>query len=441
MKVKELIAKVRNPRLKPWAWTVVKTKVLTRGRVETRRGVVGYKHGTMRDLVVPSAEEPLNSTVERKRDLSPRRSLEGRSTPKGGRISPALRVPVVGVGGKPLMPTTPQRARKLLKSGMAKKCWNKLGQFYIQMLEKVGIKKQPVCLAVDTGSKWDGMAVMTKKQVLTTAELVLPSGITKKLERRRQMRRARRYRKTPRRAKRFDNRHRPEGWIASSQKAKVDFRIKIVDELCKLYPIDRFAVEDVRFNHYKKRWGKHFSTAEIGKERFYEHLRGLGYLKLYRGVETAEWREKLGLPKNSRKSALEWDAHASDAVAIGCAEMGCDNPAPPEFWAWKRFQNARRQLYRFEPEKGGVRKRYGGSLSIHPFKKADVVLWRGGLARVGGFMGGHVSLHKFNLKNKRITQSVKPEECMYLFNQTIFSERSVPIPPTTEAVGFLGGFL
>lgn len=408
---------------------------------EEGRGVVGYKDGGVRDLAPPSPVEPLNAMVERERDLSLRRKPEGRTTPKGGRISPAPRVPVVGVDGRPLMPTTPQRVRKLLKDGLAEKRWNRLGQFHIQMLKPVSTKRQPMCLSVDTGSKWDGMAVLTKKQVLTTAELVLPSGIAKKLEVRRRMRRARRYRNTPRRAKRFDNRCRPEGWITPSQKAKVDFRTKIVDELCRIYPIDRFAVEDVRFNHYKKGWGMFFSTVEIGKARFYEHLRKLGGLTLYRGAQTAEWRKKLDLPKNSRKSALKWDAHASDAVAIGCAETGCTNPIPPEFWVWKRFQNARRQIHRFEPGKGGVRKRYGGSLSIRPFRKADVVLWRGKLARVGGFMDGRISLHKFNLENKRITQRAKPEECVHLFNQAIFGERSVPIPPTTEAVGFLGGSL
>jgi hypothetical protein len=409
---------------------VVPTQVLTRGLGDSRvSGAAGYKDVRMRDLVRTSPAEPLNATVGRKLGLSLQCNLEGRSTPKGGRVSPALRVPVVGVDGRPLMPTTPQRARKLLRDGVAEKCWNKLGQFYLQMLRPVGINKQPVCLAIDTGSKWDGMAVVTKKQVLTTAELVLPSGIAHKLEVRRQMRRARRYRKTPRRAKRFDNRRRPEGWIASSQKAKVDFRTKIVDELCRIYPINRFAVEDVRFNHYKKHWGKYFSTVEIGKTRFYEHLQKLGSLSLYDGVQTAEWREKFGLPKNPHKSAFEWDAHASDAVAIGCAEMGCTDPTLPEFWVWKRFQNARRQLHRFEFDKGGVRKRYGGSLSVYPFKKTDVVLWRGKLVRIGGFMDGRISLHEFNLKNKRITQVAKPEECVYLFNQRIFGARQVPIPP------------
>jgi len=195
------------------------------------------------------------------------------------------------------------------------------------------------------GSKWDGIAVISKQQVLTCGMLILPRKVAKKLKQRREMHRARRYRKTPRRAKRFDNRRRRDGWIAPSQKAKVDFRTKIVDELCKLYPVSRFAVEDVRFNHYKKRWGKYFSTVEIGKAKFYKHLRELGTLTLYTGIQTAEWREKLQLPKNSQKSSLTWNTHAVDAIAIGCAEIDCKNPLPPEFWVWKRLEYARRQLH------------------------------------------------------------------------------------------------
>jgi uncharacterized protein YaiI (UPF0178 family) len=56
------------------------------------------------------------------------------------------------------------------------------------------------------------------KGVLTSGMVVLPSKVAEKLEQRRQMRRARRYRKTSRRPKRFDNRHRAEGWIAKLDK-------------------------------------------------------------------------------------------------------------------------------------------------------------------------------------------------------------------------------
>ena len=416
-------------------------QTLTRRLGESRvSGVKGYKHARMRDLVLSSASEPLNGTATVSSSLSLPCSVEGHKTPKGGRISPTLKVPVVGIDGKPLMPTTPQRARKLLKDGVAEKRWNKLGQFYIQMLRRVGIEKQPVCLAEDPGSKWDGVTVVSKESVLTCAMLVLPSKVAEKLEQRRRMRRARRYRNTPRRAKRFDNRRRPNGWIAPSQKAKVDFRIEIVDELCKIYPINQFAAEDVRFNHYMKRWGKHFSTVEIGKAEFYKHLKELGELTLYMGIETAELRKKFGLSKNPVKKELSWDTHAVDAIAIGCTELSCENPYPPEFWVWKRFEYARRQLHRLEPDKGGIRRRYGGSWSISPFRKGDVVQYQNGLARVGGFMDD-LSLHRFSLANKRFTQTAKLGECKRLFNQQIFSKYENPqfLPPI-NGVGFLGGF-
>lgn len=403
-------------------------------------GVESYKNVRMQDLVRTSSAEPLNAmAVVKPRNLCFPRNDEGRSTRTGE--TAIGRIPVVSASGKPLMPCRPSKARKLLVRGLAEKHWNKLGIFHIRLKfePKSELNKgQPLCLAVDVGSKWDGVATLSKKGVLTSGMLVLPSKIAEKLKQRREMRRARRYRKTPRRAKRFDNRHKPNYWIAPSQKAKVDFRAKIVNELYKLYPISRFAVEDVRFNHYKKCWGKYFSTVEIGKARFYQHLRELGRLTLYSGIETSNLREKFGLPKNPVKRELSWDTHSVDAIAIGCAEIGCENPYPPEFWVWKRFEYARRQLHRLKPDKGGVRKRYGGSWSIPPFKKSDVVRWHGKLARVGGYMDGKLSLHSFGLRNKRFTQNASPDECTRLFNQQIFYKSEQPqfLPPI-NGVGFL----
>ena len=399
-------------------------------------GLEGYKNGGMRDLVPPSSAEPLNAMASRKVSLSPPCNDEGHSTQIG---KPVIgRVPVVSSSGKPLMPCRPGKARKLLQKGLADKCWNKLGHFYIHLKFQPNSehnKNQQLCLAVDPGSKWDGVAIVSKESVLTCAMLVLPSKVAEKLKQRREMRRARRYRKTPRRAKQFDNRCIPSGWIAPSQKAKVDFRTKIISELCKLYPISMFAVEDVCFNHWKKQWGKYFSTVEIGKAKLYQHLRKLGSLILYNGVETSNFRKKLGLKKNSVKRELSWDTHAVDAVAIGCAEIGCTHPCPPEFWVWKRFEYARRQLHRLEPEKGGVRRRYGGSWSLAPFKKGDIVQYRGRLFRVGGFMDQRLSLHFFTLRNKRITQDANPNECSRLFNQQIFN-RPQFLPPI-NGVGLL----
>jgi len=88
-----------------------------------------------------------------------------------------------------------------------------------------------------------------------------------------------------------------------------------------------------------------------------------------------------------------------------------------------------------------MHRRYGGSWSILPFKKGDVVLWRNRLARVGGFMDGRISLHTLELKNRRFTQNADPNECVRLFNQQVFARFETPqfLPPI-NGVGFPEGF-
>ncbi|RLG56745.1 MAG: hypothetical protein DRN88_03795 [Candidatus Hydrothermarchaeota archaeon] len=331
------------------------------------------------------------------------------------------RVPVVGKDGKPRMPTKASRARRWIKQGKATPKWNKLGIFYVQLTADVGEETQDVVLGLDPGSKFDGVAVVSKREVLQTGMLELPKGIAKKIKQRRQQRRFRRHRKCRRRPCRFNNRKRREGWIAPSQKAKVYFRLKIVEELKKLYPINKAVVEDVRFDHYYKRWGKHFSTVEIGKSKMYNTLRDwFGELKLVEGTETARLREKYNAKKSRDKRERSIDSHAIDALVIAADEIGLKKLKAPSFFVWKRYQYPRRQIHKFRFEKGGIRRREGGSMSLG-FKKGDIVLWKGKLARVGGYLEskGTISLHTFDVDNKRFTQNAKPEDCIRLFNQRI----------------------
>ena len=159
-----------------------------------------------------------------------------------------MRVPVVSMEGKPLMPTTPTRARKMMRDAVAVGKFNKLGIFYVQMLIPVGDRAQDVSLSVDPGSKYDGYAIGTSKGVILKGMAKMPSKVAEKIKHRRRMRRFRRYRKW-RRPCRFDNRRRGNGWIAPSQLAKVQFRLKIIKELCKILPIKRIAVEAVSYTH------------------------------------------------------------------------------------------------------------------------------------------------------------------------------------------------
>lgn len=273
---------------------------------------------------------------------------------------------------------------------------------------------------VGPGSKFDGVAVVSEKVVLQAGMLELPKGIAKKVEQRREQRRSRRYRNCRRRPCRFANRRRSEGWVTPSQRAKVDFRLKIVEELNKIYPITEAVVEDVRFNHYRKRWGKHFSTVEVGKTIVYETLvLWFNSLKLVGGVDTAELRDRYHAGKCPDKRKRVVESHAIDALVIAANEVGLDELVVWSFFVWKRCQYPRRQLHKFQPEKGGVRRREGGSMSLEGFRKRDVVLYRGGLARVGGYRNRLISLHGVDVDNKRFTQRANPNDCVRLFNQRI----------------------
>ena len=224
-----------------------------------------------------------------------------------------MRVPVISKDGKPLMPTMPARCRKMLEDGVAKKQWSKEGVFYIQMLVPSGYEMQEITLAIDPGSKWDGYCVSGSKEVALMGMAVLPSQVHKRMETRRMLRRNRRNRNCRRREAQFSNRRKKQGWIAPSQLAKVQSRIRLMQRLCKLFPLTDVVIEDVKFDHYRKRWGKHFSTVEIGKTKVYEEAEKLGKLWKIEGWQTAETRELFGIEKCSEKARLSPESHANDA--------------------------------------------------------------------------------------------------------------------------------
>lgn len=334
------------------------------------------------------------------------------------------------------MPTKASRARRWINKDEAIPKWDILGIFYVQLKVNTENKRQEVVLGLDTGAKFDGVTIVSKKEVIQTGMLELPKRIARRMNQRKSQRHFRRYRKCRRRVCRFDNRRRSAGWIAPSQNAKVDFRLKVIDELRSLYPITKAVVEDVRFNHYRKRWGRFFSTVEIGKMKLYDTLfEWFGEVKLVDGVDTAKLREEYRVKKSSNKRERSIHSHAIDALVISAEEMGLNVLRVYSFFVWKRYQYPRRKLHRFQFEKGGKRRREGGSMSLERFRKGDIVLWKDRIARVGGYMNEGVSLHSFDVDNRRFTQRANPDECARLFNQRIMVS---VIPPATEVVGFLG---
>jgi len=270
------------------------------------------------------------------------------------------------------MPCKPSKARKLLKSGKAIARWSKLGLFYIQLTIEVTSAyntNQSFVLANDPGSKFDGFALGCK-YIQLRMMAVLPSGVHKKMETRRNLRRARRFRNTRRRPCR--PRSQGPDWIAPSQLAKVQFRLAIVKEICRLFPVAHFIVEDVKFDHYNKRYGKCFSTVEIGKTAYYAELRSMGILILVDGWQTKLWRNAFGLKKCSSKSKQAPESHANDAVAMLAGLAGCELDNAP-FWVYRRPEFARRSLHRQQFQEDGIRPRFGGTCNGGNLRKGDYV--------------------------------------------------------------------
>lgn len=285
------------------------------------------------------------------------------------------------------MPTTSARCRKMLVDDVAEKKWSKEGVFYIQMLISVGERTQDIALAIDPGSKFDGYVIAGTQEVILQGMAILPSRVCERMETRRMLRHNRRSRNTRRRKARFYNRKSKTGWIAPSQLAKVQLRIRLMERLCQLFPVNDIIIEDVRFNHYKKRWGKNFSTVEIGKTKVYEAAKRLAVLWLPQGWETAQAREDYNIKKCSQKSRLAPESHAHDAWAMCCWLFG-ERPENvlTKLYVWRRQEQNRRQLHVQNPTKGNKRKRVGGTTySNSKLRKGDIISY---CNQVIGYMGG-----------------------------------------------------
>lgn len=276
-------------------------------------------------------------------------------------ISKRYSVFVLSKAGKPLTPTTPARARKLLRAGVAVKCWSKFGTFGIKLLVDTREETPDTSLGVDGGTKFEGYSVVVGTENPLNIKLDLPDKkvIVRKLEERRRLRRARRFRNCRRRPSRFNNRSR-KGFIAPSQLVIVNSRLKIMKEFFKIYPINRVGFEDVRFNHAKHRWGANFSTVEIGKTKIKEFFKSQGAkLFEYKGYETEELRKKYGYRKTSVKNADKFTAHCSDSLALAVDVSVKKHIEPGLFLVVNdKYRCKRRKLHDTQPAKGGIREKY-----------------------------------------------------------------------------------
>jgi 5-methylcytosine-specific restriction endonuclease McrA len=174
---------------------------------------------------------------------------------------------VLDKDGTPLQPTTPARARKLLKKGRAVVARHT--PFVIRIKDRTAADSEVdgVELGVDPGSKHTGIAVFTAEAGERRGRYSVQldhrgAQIRKKLEQRAAYRRGRRTRNLRYRAPRFLNRARPKGWLAPSLKHRVDTTMSWVDRLARWAPVRAVHVERVAFDTHAISAGKPLEGAE-----------------------------------------------------------------------------------------------------------------------------------------------------------------------------------
>jgi RRXRR protein len=145
-------------------------------------------------------------------------------------------VPVIDRDQKPLMPTTRARADKWIKSSKATPFWKK-GIFCVRLnIEPSARNYQDIACGIDPGSKMEGYTVASSKHQFLNIQAIAVDWVKSHLETRRNMRRSRRFRKTPCRQPRW-NRLANKIRLAPSTKARWQWKLRIANWLNKIYPL------------------------------------------------------------------------------------------------------------------------------------------------------------------------------------------------------------
>lgn len=345
-------------------------------------------------------------------------------------------VPVVDSLQLPLMPTTPSRARRWIKSGKATPFFKK-GVFCVRLNAEPSDRKiQPIAVGIDPGSKKEGFTVKSKAHTYLNVQVDTPpwanekvqtgsnKGFNKTTLQRAQMRRGRRYRKTPYRLCR-PNRNIRHLKMPPSTRSRWELKLNVSSWLVSLFPVTDFVVEDIKASTKKnaKKWNQSFSPLEVGKQWFYYQLNRIAPVAVVQGVQTYQMRSALGLKKASRKLVSVFEAHCVDSWVLAHYLVG-GGPKPDntQLFLITPHNFTRRQLHRFKAKRGVGRTRYGGTMCAG-FKKGSLVRHpKYGLSYVSGWMESPTKKHTtrkvlslYSLESgKRLTQNASPDDCKFV---------------------------
>ncbi len=374
----------------------------------------------------------------------------------------SLRVPVVSLEGKPLMPTKPSRARRWVRDGKAVGKWNDLGVYYVQLWEKPsGRATQAVVCGIDPGKSYSGVGVQSSQATLFRGHIVLPferikerlgaaviknAKVIKNVLGRALQRRVRRGRRIDRtipfaqrchRQKRFNNRRKSK--LPPSIKASRLMEIRIVRELCRIFPITEIVYEvvkaDVDRTSGRKgaKSGKGFSPVMAAQYWCIEQLAVFAPVKKMHGWQkdgngTSQIRKYLGLEKVKDKKLQTPDSHAVDGVALASSQFVSfqrfeTNTEHGHCWVGEvtitdsvfrvitRPEYFRRALHFDNASIGGKRKRKGGTITPFGYRCGDKVQVTSKGETFTGWVGGYTNTGKsqkisvYNHNWKRLIQA------------------------------------
>ncbi len=341
------------------------------------------------------------------------------------------RVPVISAEGKPLMPTKPSKARKLVRDGKAIGKWDKLNQYYIQLtFTPSGEETQLISCGIDPGKHYGSVGVQSSKVTLFTSHIFLPfETVKKRMEQRASMRRNRRSRRINRKLsfelrahkqKRFSNRKQSK--LPPSIRANCQLLLRVVTELVKVYPISSIIYEyckadvDLTSGRKKAKSGRGFSPVMVVQAWILEQLSKIAPITKRLGWQTSNLRKHLGLEKQKHsKGDITPATHAVDAVTLasfafidylpfensegrGHTWKGNVSITNAPFLVIRKPPISRRQLHLMVFAKGGVRRKYGGTTTPFGIRKGDLVNYKGQLGFCSGYTGKSISVSDFNWK-------------------------------------------
>ena len=258
-------------------------------------------------------------------------------------------VPVVDRDQRPLMPTTPARAERWIKSKKATPFFRK-GIFCVRLnVESSNRHTQPIAVGIDPGSKREGYTVKSKAHTYLNQQFHAVDWVKESEETSTNARRARRNRKTPCRQPR---QNRKRGGIPPSTKARWQFKIRVVKVFDAIFPISSIGIEDIKASTKKgcHKWNKSFSPLEVGKKWCYSELERIAPVTKFDGyTDTYLTRQELGLKKSKAKLSNSFDAHCVDSWVLAYLLVGGTSPENKIVMECKSIRIHRRQLHVFNP--------------------------------------------------------------------------------------------